>query len=273
MTTIFLDLTRTPVTLPVSDTNDRHKGDEMAALTKNFDKITGRFACVYGGIRTEEFTHEWSKEAGGVIQSAPADVTAWLMLADRLEEECNPAHIVIRAAFEPGYVPPAGFTGELHRGGRYMENGQHYSEGVTLRWEAARCEYGDGAEVVLPAGFVFSYWSGNGNCVRNVETAEVRELLAGAGRRTTWCSMRAEGVTVPTVRVIPVGATVEVYKRVGHKVRPVNQKYRTNEGIPVPAAVVPRWEQTAIGEQRTYVATFDYKGFVVRVPIAAVEVA
>ena len=63
------------------------------SVTNNVNGIAGRFACVYGGIRTEEFTHgNDSKGFGKAIADAPEDATAWLVLADKLEEEGNPAH-------------------------------------------------------------------------------------------------------------------------------------------------------------------------------------
>lgn len=77
--------------------------------------FTGNFARVHAGIRLSQNTHSFATEAAAAINADPKNTLNWLMLADRLEEEGNPAHHMIRAVFVDGYEVPKGFSGSINR--------------------------------------------------------------------------------------------------------------------------------------------------------------
>lgn len=101
-------------------------------------RITGEFARVYGGRRTDRNTHDFATGFTEAINENPSDATRWLILADRLADLDNPAHIMIRAMFDPTFTAPEGFTGAIERGFRYFENGEQYWKGVNVRFDGKK---------------------------------------------------------------------------------------------------------------------------------------
>lgn len=220
--------------------------------TNNVNGISGRFACVHGGIRTAEQSHgDESKAWGAAIADAPEDATAWLVLADWLEEEGNPAHHVIRVPFTPGYEPPAGFKGEMSRSGRYHESGSQYDEGFRLSW-------GEDSDHHDYRGFTHHYWS-NGS-FRSPITREqaVNGITRKGGRNvSTWASMTVAGAVPPAYRIIPHGTEVIVTKAGETKAR----THTTTTTIRIPAEA--RNYYVTWGGLCTYGYEFDYMGYTV----------
>jgi uncharacterized protein (TIGR02996 family) len=246
----------------------------MNAITSNINGIVGEFSCTYGGIRTEKFTHDWSKDAGGVISESPADVTEWLALADRLDDEGNPAAHMIRALFTEGYQPPATFRGEMSRGGNYHESGSNYTEGVSISWV---CDDGFSDDYT---GFRFHYWSGGGNCYRNIDRAEAVQLIArkGGARVSKWYNLRVVGSVRGSGLMIPAGTVVIVSKLGSNKA----VAHTTETNIPIPGKKAANNDAATSTTERkhTYhswggiespVIVFAYMGYEITVLVKDVE--
>lgn len=204
----------------------------MAAITCQFNAITGRFKSVNRNRRTEEASHDWAHEAAAVIADEPANVTEWLKLADRLEEEGNPAAILIRALFQDGYEMPAGVTGSIYRGGRYVESGERYSEGVSLHF-------------VDGDGWRWAYVGSGSGAQSGVTAAAARDILCAAGGANCekWYEIVIEAWRPVEGRSVPAGTKVMCWKgaatRAGGSVAGAmvtgGRVHTTNEAIPVPA--------------------------------------
>lgn len=245
-----------------------HERRDMTAITNNINGVAGKFACVYGGIRTEEFSHgDESKAFGGVIADNPADVTGWLVLADRLEEEGNPAHHMIRVLFTPGYEPPVGFRGEIIRGGNVFENGGTYREGPMISW-------GEDGEHYEERSFTHHYFTDG--CVRSHitrETAVAMLTKAGGSRLAKWYNLKVVGCVRPTGLIIPMGTVVMVSKPGSHKAR----LHTTTSVVPIPKT---QGEPSVNTRKHTYtvwagtqspVVMFHYQGYEITVGIRDIE--
>ncbi len=228
-------------------------------IESNWNGTFGKFACVYGGIRTEEFSHDDAKSFTASIADNPTDELSWLALADRLEDEGNPAHHMLRLLFTPGYEAPAGFKGEIIRGGNYFENGSNYTETRCVSWG----EDGDHYEF---KGFTHHYWS-NGNWRSPIDRAAAIAMLTkeGGSRVAKWLNLRVTGVLKPRTRVVVAGKEVIVNRPGSDKA--VNHTLATTIEVPAECKhTYPCW-----GGQSVNCIEFAYMGFTVTALVRDVE--
>lgn len=230
------------------------------AIVSDVNGISGRFACVYGGIRTEDFSHgDESKAFGGAVSISPAELSTWLVLADRLAEEGNPAEHMIRVIFQEGYEPPAGFRGEITRGGNYFQSGSNYTESVTFSW-------GEDRDHFESRGFTHHYWS-NGSFCSSTSRAEVVAALTKTGGRNVakWLNLRVSGRVPPAYRIVPEGTTVIVVKKGETKAR----THTTTTTVRIPADAKKTY--TSWGGIETASFEFDHMGYTVSVLIRDIQ--
>jgi uncharacterized protein (TIGR02996 family) len=229
------------------------------AIESNWNGVFGKFACVYGGLRTQEFSHDDAKSFTASIADNPTDETGWLALADRLEDEGNAAHHMIRILFDASYEAPAGFKGEINRGGNYFENGQTYTENRCVSWG----EDGDHYEF---KGFTHHYWS-NGNWRAPISRQEAIAMLTkeGGPRVAKWLNLRITGVLKPRARVVAAGKEVIVTRPGSDKA--VNHTLATTIEIPADHThTYPSW-----GGRVVNCIEFLYMGHTVTVLIRDIE--
>jgi hypothetical protein len=245
-------------------------------LVKTFERIVGTFTSTNVGRRTVERSHAWADEAAAAIEADPGCQTEWLKLADRLEEEDNPAHVMIRTVWQDDYKPVADFSGCIYRGGKYQESGERCGETRAVRWHAGIVgEDTDGD--VTPGLFVTQYENG-GRVTRRVGVADARERLSGAGRRCRLFDLKVDGVTRPTSRVVPAGTAVAVYDKAG---KLVAARHIVQDNIPVPAMTsawplsgrLPAWPTDKTMAGVMYVVEFFHMGYTVRVDVDKVAVS
>lgn len=174
------------------------------AIQSDFHCVRGEFAARnLNNIKATVTDYPWAMGVVDAMADNP-DATAWLVLADRLAEEGNPAEHIIRAVFEDNYKVPTGFTGGAGRHGHYWENGSNYSEGLGVDYKQ------DGYE---GPGLYHTYWS-NGNFTRKVTVEEARTMLTKltGPRCSKWREITVEGKLPPTSRILPIGTKVTVQK-------------------------------------------------------------
>ena len=163
--------------------------------------FTHRFACMHGGLRSYRRSHHWSEEAAGAITNNSTCVTTWLMLADRLQDEGNEAHHVIRYIFSDGvYEMPKNMVNfSISRGSNYFESGDRYVE-------SAYASYTD-ADGLTTSNYANCGWNKT-----RVTIDEVRELITATGGRNCdkWYNLHIEINIKATRFLIPAGTEVDV---------------------------------------------------------------
>lgn len=230
------------------------------SVTNNFNGVSGRFACVYGGIRTEEFTHgDDGKAISKAITLAPAEVSGWLVLADMLADQCNPAEHMVRVLFQEGYEPPVGFRGEITRGSRYWSNGCNHVEGRTYSW-------GDDRDGWDRRGFTHHYWS-NGSTRSEVSRAEALAALTKIGGIYVdkFWNLTITGSLRPSYRIVPCGSKVIATKLGSEK----SVVHETTSTIKIPADARRAYHVWA-GMQTTCLE-FDHMGYQVAVSFDKIQ--
>lgn len=196
-------------------------------LSQMINKVEHQFMEVKGGIRTQKSTHpEFGPALTGAITEKPHDVTTWLVLADRLQDEGNEAHHMIRLIFVPDYVPPEGFEGHINRESRYWESGATYFEGMSISYETV-----DGVRRFK------QHIRGSlsqGNMTQFVTREEVIKLITKQKGRYVpqFASLRVTGSVPPVVAFIPPGSKIWIRKDVGDQVDWA--EHTTKEEIIVP---------------------------------------
>lgn len=203
-------------------------------------KIVNRFSKIVAGIRFSEQTHTYATEAANAINANPGEHTEWLKLADRLAEEGNNAHHMIRAVFTHDYTPPEGYSGSIRRGTRYMENGQHYNDAIFVT-------YDDGK-------LFFHYYNG-GNCKSEVDQAFAREKLTSIPKRV-YTDLTVVGEMPPVKATLPLGMLVTVKRPNGF----------VTEGHPVKMDIDAPLDAEGEFWEDHYCAKFDHMGHTIYAP-------
>lgn len=217
--------------------------------------IEHRFAAVDGGKTTYSLTHAYAEESAEVIAAEPENVTNWLMLADRLEEEGNNTHIIIRFLFIPGYELPANVKYvRIRRGGSYWHNGGTYNEGNLYSYER------------LNGGWAKHGYTSYGATQSIVEPEEIKAGLmkTGGDKVKVWKDLEITIRVEPRAFLIPAGTKVDV-KQVSKdgKNYPTTKGYVTKEEI-----VLENTDKTSVNFGWI---TGVHKGFAVQVMAYQVE--
>lgn len=183
--------------------------------------ITSKFARCFGGIRTTQDTHDFSTAFNNAIKANPAEVTNWLVLADRLEEVGELAYHAIRYVFQADYVLPVGFTGSIERGARYYEGGSMYYSGFALSIDA---------EGTLET----SYYCGGGWWRTSLTQADAVKRLATVrdSKAGEWCDLVVTGSLPAQSACLNVGTEVEVTLPTGKVIK--NYPTKTCVAVPLP---------------------------------------